>query len=348
MANKLLDMLMKNSKSKFTNTIQKSKYFNKTDEFITTSVKLLNVALSGEIDGGLGCGVTMIAGKPKRFKTLYGLTLVKAFLDKNPEGICLYYDTEGGAGKRYFQSLGIDVDRVLWTPCCTVEELKIEVVNQLEILKTSNEDNKVMFFVDSVGNPASKKELDDAIEGSNKADMTRAKQIKSFFRLVTLPTKLLDIPMVVINHTYDTQAFIPEEVVSGGTGGAYASDNVLIINKRQIKDSENALDGFTFEINIKFSRFVKEKSKLPINVYFDRGIAPYSGLDEVAVDFKVVESIKIGKSKGLKLDALEIPIKDNDFNVEFWELVLKKTNLKQLISDKYKISKNNPITIDEE
>ena len=57
MANKLLDLLMKNSKSKFTNTIQKSKYFNKTDEFTTTSVKLLNVALSGEIDLNLACGL---------------------------------------------------------------------------------------------------------------------------------------------------------------------------------------------------------------------------------------------------------------------------------------------------
>lgn len=347
MGKNLVDFLVKNSKSKFTSSIEKSKYFNKEDEFTVTEIPLLNVGLSGEINGGLSSGVTMIAGEPKRFKTLYGLIMVKAFLDKHKDGVCLYYDTEGGAGKRYFESLGLDITRIVWTPCLNVEELKHEVSNQLEALKNADEtNNKVIIFVDSIGNPPSKKEIADAIEGSDKADMTRAKQIKSFFRIVTLPCKLLDIPMIVINHTYKSQSFIPEDIVSGGMGSQYAADNIWVILKRQIKEGTE-VEGFTFEIKVDRSRFVKEKSKLPINVYYGEGIAKYSGLSELAQEFKIVETCKVGRSKGIKFGEMEIPEKYNDKNEEFWMYVLNNSDLAKKIKDKYSLS-SKVTTIDED
>lgn len=339
MGKNLVDFLIKNSKSKFTTSIEKSKYFNKEDEFTTTDIVLLNVALSGDIRGGIASGVTMIAGEAKRFKTLYGLHIVKSFLNKHKDGVCLYFDTEGGAGRKYFESLGIDTSRVVWTPCLSVEELKHEVSNQLEAIKNSDDtNNKVIIFVDSIGNPPSKKEINDAIEGSDKVDMTRSKQIKSFFRIVTLPCKLLDIPMIVINHTYKSQSFIPEDIVSGGSGGMYASDNIILVNKRQIKDSDKQLQGFTFELNINRSRFVKEKSKLPINVYYGEGIAKYSGLSELAQEFKIIETCKVGRGKGIKFGEMEIPEKYNDKNEEFWLYVLDNSNLAEKIKEKYSLS----------
>jgi len=335
---KLVDLLMKNSKSKFTSRIDKSNYFNEEKELVTTDILLLNTALSGSLDGGLGNGVTAIAGESKRFKTMYGLYMVSAFLKKYKEGICIFYDTEGGASRDYFESFGIDLSRVIWVPISTVEELKTEVVNQLESLKQIDDPtNKVIIFIDSVGNLASLKETEDALEGSNKADMTRAKQLKSFYRIVTLPTKLLNIPMVVINHVYKTMAFISEDVMSGGTGGTLAADTIIFINKRQIKDSEKDLEGFTFELKINKSRFVREGSKFPINVYFNEGIAKYSGLDELAEDLGVITTGKNGKSKTLIFDKMEIPEKENDRNEEFWSFVVDNSDLNERIKNKYKI-----------
>lgn len=282
----LAERLMKNSVVKGTTFLGKAKFYTETTT-APTDVPMINVALSGNMDEGIGGGVGQIAGPSKHFKTLFGLILVKAFLDKNPDGICLFYNNEFGSPKAYFEALDIDVSRVVEVLFTDIEILKQDVIAQLDNI--TNKD-KVIILVDSLGMAASRKELDDVREEKVVGDMTRAKQLKAFFRIVTPYVKVKNIPLVAINHTYKTQEMYSKTVVGGGTGGIYAADWIWVIGKEQetanVQVGEKKVKtrvGSNFIINIEKSRFVKEGAKIPVKVLLNGGLSKWSGLWDLAV-----------------------------------------------------------------
>jgi hypothetical protein len=208
----ILDKIKKNSKIKESAILSKSKFFNEKD-MISTSVPIVNVALSARLDGGLTPGLTMWAGPSKHFKTAFSLLMAKSYMDKYKDAALLYYDSEFGTPKTYFESFKIDTDRVLHAPITDIEQLKFDIMNQISNIERGDH---LIIVIDSIGNLASKKEVDDALEQKSAADMTRAKQIKSLFRMITPHLTLKDIPMVVVNHTYKEIGMFPKDIVGGG------------------------------------------------------------------------------------------------------------------------------------
>lgn len=334
----LKDRLIKNSTIEYTATLIDSKIYGKKD-MIPTRVPMINVALSGSIDGGLTPGLTVLAAPSKHFKTAFSLLMAAAFLKSNPEGIILFYDSEFGTPESYFTSFGVPLDSVVHTPITDIEQLKFDVMQQLQELKR---DDKVMIIIDSVGNLASKKEVEDALKGNSAADMSRAKQLKSLFRMVTPHLTLKDIPMVVVNHVYMTQEMYSKAVVSGGTGIYYSADNIWIIGRQQDKDDKELL-GYHFVINIEKSRYLKEKSKIPITVGFDSGINRWSGLLDLALEGKYIVKPKQGWYARVDQETGEISGKnyraaDIVDNGEFWKTILSETNFAVWIKNKYALS----------
>jgi RecA/RadA recombinase len=228
----ILDKLKKNSTIKESSILSKSKFFNEKD-MITTEVPMINVALSGRLDGGLTPGLTMWAGPSKHFKTAFSLLMAKSYMDKYKDAVLLFYDSEFGTPIKYFETFEIDMDRVLHTPLTNIEELKFDIMQQLQDVQRGD---KLIVILDSIGNLASKKEVEDALDGKSVADMSRAKQVKSLFRMVTPHLNLKDIPMVVVNHTYKEIGMFPKDIVGGGTGSYYSADNIYIIGRQQEKD----------------------------------------------------------------------------------------------------------------
>jgi hypothetical protein len=154
-----------------------------------------------------------LAGPSKHFKTSFALLMAAAYLKKYPEAVLLFYDSEFGSPQAYFESFDIDTSRVLHTPITDVEKLKFDVVNQLEAIERGE---RVIIVIDSVGNLASKKELEDAINEKSVADMSRAKALKGLFRMVTPYLAMKNIPMIAVNHTYQEIGLFPKAIVSGG------------------------------------------------------------------------------------------------------------------------------------
>src|SRR5210317_1017457 len=275
----LIERLKKNSTIKDTAILTESKFFT-TKDLIQTSVPALNVALSGRVDGGLTPGLTVFAGPSKHFKTAFSLLLAKAYLDKYDDAVILFYDSEFGTPQSYFDTFNIDKDRVVHTPLTDVEQLKHDAMSQLNSIERGDH---VMIIIDSVGNLASKKEVDDALDGKSVADMSRAKQLKSLFRMVTPHLTLKDIPMVAVNHTYKEIGLFPKDIVGGGTGSYYSADNIYILGRQQEKQGQELL-GYNFIINVEKSRYVREKSKIPVSVSFEGGIQKYSGIVDIALE----------------------------------------------------------------
>jgi len=329
--NALLDKLKKNTTIKETNVLSESKLFS-TKDLIQTSVPALNVALSGKLDGGLTPGLTVFAGPSKHFKTAFAMMLVKSFLDKYDDGIVLFYDSEFGAPQSYFENFGIDTGKVVHTPITDIEQLKHDIMKQVNELERKH---RVMIVVDSVGNLASKKEVDDALDGKSVADMTRAKQMKSLFRMITPHLTIKDIPMVVVNHTYMEIGMFPKAIVSGGTGIYYSADNIFIIGRQQEKQGTEVV-GYNFIINVEKSRYVREKSKIPIEVTFEGGISKWSGLLDMALESGHV----IKPSNGwYQLATEEKKHRLNDtYNKEFWLPVLTDPTFSDWIEKRYRMA----------
>ena len=331
-----MDKLQKNSRIKETSQLDKSKLF-KDKDMVTTPVPMINVALSGDPDGGLSSGLTVLAGPSKHFKTSFGLLMAAAYLDKYEDAVLLFYDSEFGSPQQYFESFGIDTSRVLHSPITNVEELKFDLVSQLEAIERKD---KVIIMIDSIGNLASKKELDDAMNEKSVADMSRAKALKGLFRMTTPYLTMRDIPLLAVNHTYQEIGLFPKAVVSGGTGIYYSSDNIWIIGRQQEKKGTEIM-GYNFVINVEKSRFVREKSKIPISVTWEGGIETYSGLLDVAIEGGYVVKPTIGWYS--KVDKVTGEIEDakvrqkETLKKEFWLPIFEKTDFKQFLKKRYEV-----------
>jgi RecA/RadA recombinase len=332
----ILDKIKKNSSIKESAILSKSKFFTDKD-MIPTSVPIINVALSGRLDGGLTPGLTMWAGPSKHFKTAFSLLMAKSYLEKYNDAALLFYDSEFGTPQSYFDSFGIDTNRVLHTPLTDIEQLKFDIMQQLTSLER---DDKLIIIIDSIGNLASKKEVDDALEGKSVADMSRAKQVKSLFRMVTPHLTMKDIPMIVVNHTYMEIGMFPKAIVGGGTGSYYSADNIFILGRQQEKEGTEVV-GYNFIINVEKSRYVKEKSKIPVSVSFDGGISRWSGLLDIALDGGFVVKPSNGWYSKVDDDGViedkKYRIKETD-TATFWTPILKSKKFQKFVTDKYQIA----------
>ena len=333
----ILEKIKKNSSIKDSAILSKSKFFTDKD-MIPTSVPIINVALSGRLDGGLTPGLTMWAGPSKHFKTAFSLLMAKSYLDKYPDAALLFYDSEFGTPQSYFDTFNIDTDRVLHTPLTDIEQLKSDIMQQLSNVTRGDH---LIILVDSIGNLASKKEVDDALEGKTVADMTRTKAVKSLFRMVTPHLNLKDIPMVVVNHTYKEIGMFPKDIVGGGTGSYYSADNIFILGRQQEKEGTEVV-GYNFIINVEKSRYVKEKSKIPVSVSFTGGISRWSGLLDLALESGNVIKPSNGWYSKVDLETGEVEEKkyrekDTDTK-EFWMSIVTSKTFRDFVETKYKVA----------
>lgn len=331
----LFERMMKSGSVKEASLMSENKIFLQK-EYIHTGIPIIDVAFSGRLDGGITPGITIIAGQSKSFKTLLMLLCLQKFLDTHKDGIAILYDTEWGITPEYLTGMGIDTSRILYVPIDDVEQLKFDCMARLNEVKKGD---KVFIAVDSLGMIASKKETEDALNEKSVADMSRAKAMKSFFRLVTPRVAKNDLYFIAIQHTYDDMGMYPKAIVAGGTGQIYAANTIFIISKAQIKQEGKELEGFKFTLNIEKSRYVKEKAKLPFDAEFETGIFKWSALFDLAKEsgfiepsgkgFWITVDPETGETSDKKLREKEIKQDDSFFeklivNEEFKEHVKKK------------------------
>lgn len=342
----IMDKLKKNSKVKGTSVLSQSEFFGDR-EVTPIDVPMLNVALSGKLDGGLVSGLTVLAGPSKHFKTSFALKIAAAYLQSDPEAIMLFYDSEFGSPQSYFETFGIDLDRVLHTPITNVEELKFDLINQLEAMEKKD---KVIIVIDSIGNLASKKELEDAINEKSVADMSRAKALKGLFRMSTPYLTMKNIPLLAINHTYKEIGLFPKDIVGGGTGIYYSADNIWILGRRQNKTGTE-VTGYDFIINVEKSRYVKEKSKIPISVSWDGGIERFSGLLDVGLASGHIIKPSNGWYQKVDTDTGEVigsKVREKDtLTEEFWKDILANEKFNEFMESQYCIGKKTVVDMDE-
>ena len=258
---------------------------DETETFVDTGSYIFNALVSGSIFGGVsGNKITAIAGESSTGKTFFSLAVVKNFLDSNPDGYCLYFDTEAAITKSLLESRGIDTSRLVVVNVVTVEEFRGKALKAVDLyLKKPEADRKpCMFVLDSLGMLSTDKEITDALNDKNVRDMTKSQLIKGAFRMITLKLGQANIPMIVTNHTYDViGAYVPTKEMGGGSGLKYAASSIIYLSKKKEKDGTEVI-GNIIKAKTAKSRLSRENKDVEVRLYYDeRGLDRYYGLLEL-------------------------------------------------------------------
>ena len=256
-----------------------------TEKFVDTGSYIFNGLVSGSIFGGVSNNkITAIAGESSTGKTFFSLAVVKNFLDSNPDGYVLYFDTEAAVNKKLLESRGLDLNRTVVVNVVTIEEFRTKALKAVDIyLKTNTEDRKpCMFVLDSLGMLSTEKEIRDALDDKQVRDMTKSQLVKGAFRMLTLKLGQANVPLIVTNHTYDViGAYVPTKEMGGGSGLKYAASTIIYLGKKKEKDGKEVI-GNIIKAKTHKSRLSKENKTVEIRLYYDeRGLDKYYGLLEL-------------------------------------------------------------------
>ena len=257
---------------------------DETETYVDTGSYIFNALVSGSIFGGVsGNKITAIAGETSTGKTFFSLAVVKNFLDNNPTGYCLYFDTEAAITKSLLESRGIDTTRLVVVNVVTVEEFRTKALKAVDVYMKKKEDerNPCIFVLDSLGMLSTNKEINDALAEKDTRDMTKAQLIKGAFRMLTLKFGQAKIPMLVTNHTYESMSLYGGKQMSGGSGLQYAASSIIYLSKSKEKDGTEVI-GNIIRAKTQKSRLSKENKEAQIRLYYDeRGLDRYYGLLEL-------------------------------------------------------------------
>lgn len=350
-AQSMMAMLAKaNAKDPLCSVLSESNLLDK-NIVADTGIPLINATWSGKVDGGIIPGINMLVGESRTFKTNFGLLDVASFLRAIPDGICLFYDSEGGANERYWNAFGIDTTRVQHRGIKTVEDLTVKMTQDLELFNDPAFNGKIIIFIDSVSQLPSNKEVNDAIKGDEKQDMTRARALNSMWRIVTPMINFSNHVCVWINSFYDTIGNeYAEKNIKGGKQGFLSSDTVRFISRRKVQDDkakkssdvERRVIGFDFVVNIMKGRFAKDAAKMPVTVLFDGGIYKWSGLFEICKHLGFITGsgwYEVHESAGFTIGK---KIQKKDMDDDFWMSMMEQPAVIDAINEYYSVS-NGPL-----
>ena len=258
---------------------------DETERFIDTGSYIFNGLISGSIFGGVSSNrITAIAGESSTGKTYFSLAVVKNFLDTNPDGYCLYFDTEAAVNKGLLESRGVDTTRLVVVNVVTIEEFRGKALKAVDIYLKSDEENRkpCMFVLDSLGMLSTEREIRDALDDKQVRDMTKSQLVKGAFRMLTLKLGQANIPLIVTNHTYDViGSYVPTKEMGGGSGLKYAASTIIYLSKKKEKDKTEVV-GNIIKAKTAKSRLSKENKQVDIRLYYDeRGLDRYYGLLEL-------------------------------------------------------------------
>jgi RecA/RadA recombinase len=265
--------------------------------YIDTGSYALNCLLSGSPFRGMPNNKILgLAGEESTGKTFYALAIAKNFQNANPEGNVLDFATESDFGKKTLEARTIDTSRFGVVPVETVEEFRTQCMIIVEKIKEAGLDvSKTMMIVDSLGNMSSMKEIADIVKGDNKRDMTRNQLIRGAFRALTLKLGKLQIPMIVVNHTYQViGAYVPTKEMSGGGGLKYAASQICFLSKKRGWEGSGEKKehvGTVITVKLDKSRLTREDLKVETLLRFDTGLDRYYGLLDIAAEAGIVKKL---------------------------------------------------------
>ena len=324
--NDFLKDVIKETGNEYAQVVSEGVEAGDVESFIDTGSHIFNALLSGSLYGGLPQNkITALAGESATGKTYFLMGMVKHFLDANPQGGVVFFESESAITKQMVVDRGIDAERMVILPVTTVQEFRHQTLKVLDRYMQQDVDIRRPVFIclDSLGMLSTTKEVEDSADGKETRDMTRAQVLKAAFRVLTLKLGKAKVPMVVTNHTYDVVgSMFPSKEMGGGGGLKYAASSIVYLSKKKEKDGTEVIGNIIHCKNHK-SRLTVENKIVDVRLTYNKGLDRYYGLLDLAVECGVFKQIstRIELPDGSKQYAKTI---NNDPEKYFTEDVMKQ------------------------
>jgi recombination protein RecA len=272
------------------------------NDYIDTGCMVLNSIISGSLHGGVPVGrITGFSGPSQTGKTYI---INKILAEAQKKGIHpVIFDTEAAVDEGSTTGVGLDPTGVKYVPVHAVEQCRNQVSAFLDSVIEAKQEGKFIISIDSLGNLASQKEIDDVEKGKTAADMgLRAKGLKSMMRILTYKAAKAGVTILFSNHTYDDPgAMFPTLVKnqSGGKGPVYLSSVLVQLARRDEKQDAarekddmlpeaNKYSGVTLRALTVKNRFVPPFLQCEMYLNYKNGLDKYSGLKDLAVNHGII------------------------------------------------------------
>ena len=263
-------------------------------DFIDTGSYIFNALLGGSIHRGLPANkITAIAGESATGKTFFVLGICKHFLDKNPDGGVIFFESESAVTKELIEDRKIDSKRMVIMPVTTVQEFRHQAITVLDKYNSQDPSDRkpLLLILDSLGMLSTTKEMEDTAEGKETRDMTRAQIVKAVFRVLTLKLGKAKVPLIITNHTYDVVgSMFPKKEMGGGSGLKYASSSIVYLSRRKEKDGTEIIGNIIHCKNYK-SRLTRENALVDVRLTYDKGLDRYYGLLDLALKHNIFKQV---------------------------------------------------------
>ena len=264
------------------------------DSFIDTGSYVFNALLGGSIYNGIPANkITALAGESATGKTFFVLGICKHFLDKNPDGGVIFFESESAVTKELIEDRKIDSKRMVIMPVTTVQEFRHQAITVLDKYNSQDPSDRkpLLLILDSLGMLSTTKEMEDTAEGKETRDMTRAQIVKAAFRVLTLKLGKAKVPLIITNHTYDVVgSMFPKKEMGGGSGLKYAASSIVYLSRRKEKDGTEIIGNIIHCKNYK-SRLTRENALVDVRLTYDKGLDRYYGLLDLALKHNIFKQV---------------------------------------------------------
>jgi len=290
--------LVEEMKDDFTTIAADEKGSAEFSGFIDTGCYMLNAILSGSLYGGVPNNkIVALAGASATGKTFFALSVIKNFLDTNPENLVVFYDTEAAVTRSMMDARGIDANRVIICEVATLQQFRTHVIKILRAYEAKEDRPQMLIVLDSLGMLSTSKEMEDSEAGKDTRDMTRAQLVRATFRVLTLHLAKVQVPLILTNHIYDVVgAYVPTKEMGGGAGLKYAASTILFLTKKQDKavtrtKDTNEILGNIIAVKTQKSRISRENAETQLLLTYEHGLDKYFGLLSLGEKYGIIKKV---------------------------------------------------------
>jgi len=259
-------------------------------DWISTGSSILDLAISNRPHGGLPVGkMVEFNGLEGTGKSLLSAHVVADTQKKG--GIAVVIDTENAAAPEFWKSLGVDLSKLLYVQCETVEDIFEKMEQMIGIVRKSNKDRILTIIVDSVAAASTKVEL-ESDHGKDGYATGKSIIISKAMRKITTMIgrqKVLTVFTNQLRQNINAMAFGDKYVVSGGKSLAYhCSVRVRLNNTGKLKKGEEVIGNECKAVVVK-NRMGPPQRQASFDIYFDSGIADYGSWIKVLKENNLVK-----------------------------------------------------------
>ena len=262
------------------------------DEWVSTGSPMLDLAISNRPNGGLPVGrITEITGLEGSGKSLLAAHSIADTQKKG--GLGVYIDTENAMNQEFLEAIGVDVNKMLYVPLETVEDIFEAIDSIIESVRSSDKKKLVTIVVDSVAGASTKVEISADYDQAGYATQ-KAIIISKAMRKVTNLIGRERISLIFTNQlrTRLGVSFGDPWTTSGGKAIAFHSSCRLRL--KQMGQLKSKVGGVDQVVGIKTrAQVIKNRMGPPLrsvdyDIYFDSGIDNYGSWLQMMKSYKLV------------------------------------------------------------